>query len=92
VVNENSTANPSDPVFINYRGSSTPDNQDPNLAKIDPAQIIAPPKGFEIGYVPVVISVYYAEEYSSNGIGLIQEPDSQCTNAEWTDTYFPDIN
>lgn len=90
-VNDNSTVNPSDPVFINYRGSSTPDKQDPNLAKIDPAQIIAPPKGFEIGYVPVVISVYHSEEYSSNGIGLVQEPASECSNAAWTDSYFPDI-
>lgn len=90
-VNENSSVNPSDPVFINYRGSSNPDNRDPNLAKIDPAQIVAPPKGFEIGYVPVIISVYHPEEYSSNGIGLMQEPDSACTNEAWTDTYYPDI-
>ena len=91
-VNENSSVNPSDPVFINYRGSANPDNRDPNLVKIDPAQIVAPPKGFELGYVPVIISVYHPEEYSSNGIGLLQEPHGQCTNAEWSDTYYPDIN
>jgi hypothetical protein len=91
-VNENSSVNPSNPIFINYRGSANPDNRDPNLVKIDPAQIAAPPKGFELGYVPVIISVYHPEEYSSNGIGLLQEPHGQCTNAEWTDTYYPDIN
>lgn len=90
-INENSSVDPSDPVFINYRGSNSPDNRDPHLAKIDPEQIVAPPKGFEIGYVPVIISVYHPEEYSSNGIGLMQEPDSACTNEAWTDTYYPDI-
>jgi hypothetical protein len=90
-VNENSNVNPSDPVFINYRGSSNPDNRDPNLAKIDPGQIVAPPKGFKIGYVPVIISVYHPEAYSSNGSGLMQQPDSACTNEAWTDTYYPDI-
>lgn len=90
-INENSRVNPSDPVFINYRGSNSPDNQDPHLAKIDPAQLVASPEGFEVGYVPVVISVYHPEAYSSNGSGLIQQPDESCSNANWTDTYFPDI-
>jgi predicted nucleotidyltransferase len=46
---------------------------------------------FEIGYVPVVISVYHPEEYSENGVDIENAPHSECSNADWTDTYHPDI-
>ena len=66
-------------------------NVDLHLAKLDPAQLVPPESGFEFGYVPVVISVYHAEEYSSNGAGLITQPSEECKNSAWTDTYHPDI-
>jgi hypothetical protein len=90
-INSNSTPNPSEPVFINYRGAENPDNRDPHLAKIDPSQLVDAVPGFEIGYVPVVISSYHPEEYSRNGIGLESAPNAECNNEDWTDTYYPDI-
>ena len=83
--------NPTDQVFINYRGANKPDSNDPHLVKLDPAQIVQPEPGYEVGYVPVVISVYHPDVYSSNGRGLIEQPDDPCSNADWTDTYHPDI-
>jgi len=90
-INEQSMQNPTDPVFINYRGANQPDSNDPHLVKLDPAQIVQPEPGYEVGYVPVVISVYHPDVYSSNGRGLIEQPDDPCSNADWTDTYHPDI-
>jgi hypothetical protein len=91
LINSNSKQNPSEPVFINYKGANNPDNKDPHLSKIDPGQLADAVSGFEIGYVPVVISVYHPEEYSENGIGLERAPHPDCNNADWTDTYHPDI-
>ena len=91
-INENSRVDPKNPVFINYRKSSNPDNKDPHLAKVDSGQLVVPPAGYEVGYVPVVISVYYAEEYSSNGNGLAMQPHEECTNEQWSDNYYPDID
>lgn len=91
LVNRTSEPTPSDPKFINYRGAEQPDGEDFNLAKIDPAQVITPPEGFEIGYVPVVISVHYPDEYSVNSKEIRSAPDEVCSNAAWTDTFYPDI-
>ena len=91
-INENSRVDPKNPVFINYRKSSNPDNKDPHLAKVDSGQLVVPPAGYEVGYVPVVISVYYAEEYSSNGNGLAMQAHEECTNDKWSDNYYPDID
>ena len=68
-----------------------PDNRNPHLARIDPGQLVDAVGGFEIGYVPVVISSYHPEEYSRNGLGLETAPDTECYNEDWTDTYHPDI-
>jgi hypothetical protein len=86
-----SSLNPSDPVFINYRTPGEADAFDPNLVQIDPGQMVSAPEGFQIGYVPVVISVYHPEEYSMNGTGMQTAPDEPCGSGDWTDTYFPDI-
>jgi hypothetical protein len=91
LINSNSKQNPSEPVFINYKGANNPDNKDPHLSKIDAGQIADTVSGFEIGYVPLVISVYHPEEYSENGVGLESAPHSECNNADWTDTFHPDI-
>jgi hypothetical protein len=91
LINSNSKQNPSKPVFINYKGANNPDNKDPHLSKIDAGQIADTVSGFEIGYVPLVISVYHPEEYSENGVGLESAPHSECNNADWTDTFHPDI-
>ena len=91
-INENSRVDPKNPVFINYRKSSNPDNKDPHLAKVDSGQLVVSPAGYEVGYVPVVISVYYAEEYSSNGNGLAMQAHEECTNEQWSDNYYPDID
>jgi len=91
VINDKSVRNPDAPVFINYNGSSNPDNKNPHLAKIDPGQHVKIPEGFEVGYVPIVISVYHPEEYSENGIGLESAPDEECENSDWTDTFDPDF-
>ena len=68
-----------------------PDNQDPHLAKIDPGQLVQALPGYEVGYVPVVISVMHPETLSDNGIGLVGAPDVDRTNTTWTDTYYPDL-
>ena len=91
LVNKTSEPTPSDPKFINYRGAEQPDGEDFNLAKIDPAQVITPPEGYETGYVPVVISVHYPDEVSANPKVLQAAPDEVCSNANWTDTFYPDI-
>ena len=91
LTNSSSRRSPDEPVFLNYRGAVTPDNKDFHLAKIDPGQLVNSPEGFEVGYVPVVISVMHPEEVSNNGIGLQGEPDTPCSNTDWTDTYHPDF-
>ena len=68
-----------------------PDNKHPHLAKIDPGQLVQPLAGYEVGYVPVVISVMHPEVVSNNGVGLESAPDADCTNTTWTDTYYPDL-
>ncbi len=88
---QRSKANPSDPVFINSRNADDRQHFDPHLVKIDPGQLVVPPEGFEVGYVPVIISVYHPEANSSNGAGLVAAPSAQCSNSKWTRTYFPDI-
>ncbi len=91
LINDNSTPSPEAPVFLNYQGAAMPDNKDPHLAKIDPGQLVQRLPGYEFGYVPVVISVMHPEDVSDNGGGLQGEPDMDCTNATWTDTYYPDL-
>ncbi|GAB5455525.1 MAG: hypothetical protein Hens2KO_17540 [Henriciella sp.] len=91
LVNETSEPDPTDPKFISYRGAEGPDGEDFNLAKIDPAQVITPPQGYEIGYVPVVISVHYPDEYSLNSKEIQAAPDEECSNANWTDTFYPEV-
>jgi hypothetical protein len=86
-----SKTKPDAPVFINYENIEEGESSQFNLAKIDPAQLVKPEDGQAVGYVPVVISVYHPEAFSSNGMGLVTEPDPICTNDEWTDTYYPDI-
>mgnify|MGYP005644142867 FL=1 len=90
-VNQSSRSNPDEPIFINYRGGPNPDDKDPHLAKVDPGQLVSAPAGFEVGYVPVVISVYYPPAVSANDASMITEPHHDCSNATWTDTYHPDI-
>ena len=90
-VNQNSRTNPSDPVFINYRGGDNPEDQDPHLARLDPGQLVEPESGFELGYVPVVISVYHPQQYSENGVGKLTEPHADCSNGNWINSYHPDI-
>ena len=90
-VNQNSQTNPSDPVFINYRGGDNPEDQAPHLARLDPGQLVEPESGFELGYVPVVISVYHPQQYSDNGVGILTEPHADCSNGNWTNSYHPDI-
>lgn len=91
VTNQNSQKNPSDPVFINHKGGETPDDKDLHLAKIDPGQMVEPLPGFEVGYVPVVISIKHARAYSLNPTEMVKSPSESCTNAAWTDTFHPDI-
>jgi len=91
LINNNSVTNPTNPVFINYRGATNPDNKDPHLAQLDPVHLVQPSVGNEVGYVPIVISVYHAQEYSKNGTGLVTQPADDCTNAKWSDTYYPDF-
>ena len=91
LTNSSSRRSPDEPVFLNYRGAATPDNKDFHLAKIDPGQLVSSPEGFEVGYVPVVISVMHPEQVSNNGIGLQGAPDEPCSNTDWTDTYHPDF-
>ena len=86
-----STVSPADPVFINYRHENDSEGTDPHLAHVDPSQLVAPPEGKEIGYVPVVISVMHPEERSFNGIGMTDSPDPDCTNDSWSNTYHPYI-
>jgi hypothetical protein len=90
-VRERSKVNPSEPVFINYRNPSDPSRFDPHLVRLDPGQLVVPPAGLEVGYVPVIISVVHPSEYSANGSGRNEAPDPTCTNARWTNTYHPDI-
>jgi len=88
---DHSTESPEGSVFIDHNSDSNPDNEDFHLASIDPAQLVEAHEEKEVGYVPVVISVYHPEEYSSNGSGLVTEPAEDCKNSQWTDTYFPKI-
>lgn len=89
--NQNSGPDPAEPVFLNYRGAPLPDDKDPHLAKVDPGQLVHALPGFEVGYVPIVISVMHPPEVSDNGTGLQREPHHDCDNSKWTDTYYPDI-
>jgi len=91
LTNKNSGPDPTEPVFLNYRGAPLPDNKDPHLAKVDPGQLVQPLPGFEVGYVPVVLSVMHPSEVSDNGAGLQREPHQDCVNSKWTDTYYPDL-
>ena len=91
-VSQRSSKNPSEPVFINYKNEDNPHLTSPHLAKFDPGQVVTPPPGFQVGYVPVVISVTYPDEYSANPKELVRQPHQRCENADWTDTYFPDVN
>ena len=91
LINAHSTPQPTKPVFINYSGAPMPDDKDPHLAKIDPGQLVKPLPGYEVGYVPVIISVVHPEAVSNNGVGLESAPDVDCTNTTWTDTYYPDL-
>ena len=86
-----SKVNPSEPVFINYAHGGGTGELDPHLAKVDPGQLVVPPQGMELGYVPVIISVYHPDERSFNGSGFFETPDPECANAAWTDTYHPHI-
>ncbi|MEN9579141.1 MAG: hypothetical protein RJA70_2150 [Pseudomonadota bacterium] len=86
-----SKPNPGKPVFINSRNADDPENFDPHLAKLDPGQVVTPPDGLHVGYVPVIISVYHPEANSSNGAGLEAAPSAGCLNTDWTRSYFPDI-
>lgn len=88
-----SKVNPSNPVFINYRKEKDGDF-DPHLAKIDPGQIVTPPPGKRVGYVPVVISVYYPDDQSNNAKGGQKQkaPTLKCLNSAWTNTYHPYLN
>ncbi len=90
-VAQRSKVNPSSPVFINSRNANDPSHFDPHLVKVDPGQSVVPPPGFEVGYVPVIISVYHPAALSSNGTGLEDAPRAECLNSRWTRTYFPDI-
>ena len=95
-INQNSSESPTDPVFINYRGGDNPDDKDPHLANISPTQLIRPEEGFEVGYVPLVISQYHpvafgAARYgnvNASAQGLWTEPSQQCTNDQWVDSYW----
>jgi len=89
--NQFSTKSPESSVFINHNSESSPENKDFHLANIDPAQLVKTVEGQDAGYVPVVISVYHPQEYSSNGAGLVEQPHEDCKNSQWTDTYFPNI-
>jgi len=89
--NSYSKESPDRSVFINHNSERNPNEKGFNLANIDPAQLVNTLEGQEAGYVPVVISVYHPEEYSNNGMGLLDEPHNDCKNSEWTDTYFPEI-
>ncbi len=87
-----------DPAFINHRGAPMPDDRDPHLAKIDPGQVVSPLPGFEVGYVPVVISTQhpddvsvYPPEYDPN-TGLVSAPADECRNDQWTYNYYPDFD
>ncbi len=91
LINQSSTENPEESVFIDHQSDSSPDGKDFHLAKVDPEQLVPAEEGKEIGYVPVVISVYHPEKYSSNGLGLVKEPHTDCKNSQWTDTFFPEI-
>lgn len=90
-VASHSRENPSEPVFINYRSPQDERHFEPHLAEVDPGQQVVPPAGLELGYVPVVISVYYPEEHSENGTGKVNQPGDACSNSQWSDSYFPDL-
>ncbi len=91
MTNDNSTIAPESSVFIDHNRDSNPGNNAFHLADIDPAQLVLALEGQESGYVPVVISVYHPEKYSSNGSGLVGEPHADCKNSQWTDTFHPEI-
>ena len=98
-VNANSSENPTEPVFINYRGGDNPDNKDPNLAKLASAQLVTPEEGFEVGYVPIIISAYHAMDVGAdrwgsvnfNAQGLWRQPSQECSNDNWTDNFWHDL-
>jgi hypothetical protein len=90
-VNGSSVEDPEEPVFINHSKMADSENKALHLARVDPAQLVQAEEEQKVGYVPVIISIYHPEEYSLNGIGLANEPHRVCTDSEWTNTYFPDI-
>jgi hypothetical protein len=88
---ERSTRNPDKPVFINYQNEDNDQLKNPHLTRIDPGQMVSAPSGFEIGYVPVVISIHYPDDISENGKEKVRRPASDCENSRWTNTYYPDV-
>ena len=94
-INENSTENPTAPVFINYRGSDNPAYKNPHLAIISPDRLVSPEDGFEAGYVPILISLYHADDVGTdvNGNindsakGLWSQPSQECSNDSWIDNF-----
>lgn len=98
-VNENSVESPTDPIFINYRGGDNPDDKDPHLAKIASTSLVRPEAGFEVGYVPIVISQYHPDDVAADKFGnindsaqgLFNEPSQECSNDQWVDSFWHDI-
>jgi len=91
LTNQNSVESPESSVFIDHQKDNSPDSKNFHLANVEPAQLVQFPEGKEVGYVPVVISVYHPEEYSSNGLGIVSEPHVDCKNSQWSDSHFPEI-
>jgi hypothetical protein len=99
-INENSTDNPTAPVFINYRGADNPDNKDPHLANISDDRLVSPEEGFEVGYVPIMISLYHADDVGAivsgdvndSAKGLWSEPTQECSNDKFNNSYLHDFN
>ena len=99
-INENSTDNPAAPVFINYRSADNPDYKDPHLANISNDRLVSPEEGFEVGYVPIMISLYHADDVGASiygnvndgAKGLWSEPTQECSNDKFNNSYLHDFN
>jgi hypothetical protein len=81
-INTRGKVGPSDPVFIDYRPPKDTGTFDPHLVHIEPNQVVKPPAGYDVGYVPVVLSVYHPGASSKNGHGVISAPDALCGSGE----------
>ena len=98
-INANSTENPTEPVFINYRGADNPDNKDPHLANISSDRLVTTPEGLEVGYVPILISRYFPDDVGADNEGninddargLLAKPHPECTNDQFTDSFYHDL-